>query len=105
MQNQRLNGRPDAAAHGQSFWYRSLRGGGSDSGENAVYGKWFFCRLHSFHGIERMYVEIAILAVLIFGRLALLKRGRSRMYWLTAVVLVFSGFMWYFCRWWCRRCI
>lgn len=34
-----------------------------------------------------MYVEIAILAVLIFGGLALLKRGRSRMYWLTAVVL------------------
>ena len=39
---------------------------------------------------KRMYVEIAILAVLIFGGLALLKRGRSRMYWLTAVVLVFS---------------
>ena len=51
MQNQRQNGRPDAAVR-WSFSGAVLRGGGSDSGENAVYGKWFFCGLHSFHGIE-----------------------------------------------------
>ena len=53
-------------------------------------GNGFFADYIHFTESKRMYVEIAILAVLIFGGLALLKRGRSRMYWLTAVVLVFS---------------
>jgi hypothetical protein len=53
-------------------------------------GNGFFADYIHFTESKRMYVEIAILAVLIFGGLALLKRGRSRMYWLLAVVLVFS---------------
>ena len=90
MQNQRQNGRPDAAvAHGWSFSGAVLCGGGSDSGENAVYGKWFFCRLHSFHGIETDVCGDCDSGSLDLWGLALLKRGRSRMYWLTAVVLVF----------------
>ena len=52
MQNQRKNGRPDAAVRMAGLFLVLFCGGGSDSGENTVYGKWFFCRLYSFHGIE-----------------------------------------------------
>ena len=68
MQNQRQNGRPDAAVRMAGLFSGAvLRGGGSDSGENAVYGKWFFADYIHFTESKRMYVEIAILAVLIFG--------------------------------------
>lgn len=53
MQNQRKNGRPDAAVRMAGlFLVLFCVAAVLIPGENAVYGKWFFRRLHSFHGIE-----------------------------------------------------
>ena len=91
MQNQRQNGRPDAAVcMAGLFLVLFCVAAVLIPAKTLFTGNGFFADYIHFTESKRMYVEIAILAVLIFGGLALLKRGRSRMYWLTAVVLVFS---------------
>ena len=91
MQNQRQNGRPDAAVRMAGlFLVLFCVAAVLIPAKTLFTGNGFFADYIHFTESKRMYVEIAILAVLIFGGLALLKRGRSRMYWLTAVVLVFS---------------
>ncbi len=40
--------------------------------------------------VIKMYIEIAILAVLIFGGMCIFKRGELRLYWLLAIALVFA---------------
>ena len=91
MQNQRQNGRPDAAVRKAGlFLVLFCVAAVLIPAKTLFTGNGFFADYIHFTESKRMYVEIAILAVLIFGGLALLKRGRSRMYWLTAVVLVFS---------------
>ena len=91
MQNQRKNGRPDAAVRMAGlFLVLFCVAAVLIPAKTLFTGNGFFADYIHFTESKRMYVEIAILAVLIFGGLALLKRGRSRMYWLTAVVLVFS---------------
>ena len=91
MQNQRQNGRPDAAVRMAGlFLVLFCVAAVLIPAKTMFTGNGFFADYIHFTESKRMYVEIAILAVLIFGGLALLKRGRSRMYWLTAVVLVFS---------------
>ena len=91
MQNQRQNGRPDAAVRMAGlFLVLFCVAAVLIPAKTLFTGNGFFADYIHFTESNRMYVEIAILAVLIFGGLALLKRGRSRMYWLTAVVLVFS---------------
>ena len=91
MQNQRQNGRPDAAVRMAGlFLVLFCVAAVLIPAKTLFTGNGFFTDYIHFTESKRMYVEIAILAVLIFGGLALLKRGRSRMYWLTAVVLVFS---------------
>ena len=91
MQNQRKNGRPDAAVRMAGlFLVLFCVAAVLIPAKTLFMGNGFFADYIHFTESKRMYVEIAILAVLIFGGLALLKRGRSRMYWLTAVVLVFS---------------
>lgn len=90
MQNQRQNGRPDAAVRMAGlFLVLFCVAAVLIPAKTLFTGNGFFADYIHFTESKRMYVEIAILAVLIFGGLALLKRGRSRMYWLTAVVLVF----------------
>ena len=91
MQNQRQKGRPDAAVRMAGlFLVLFCVAAVLIPAKTLFTGNGFFADYIHFTESKRMYVEIAILAVLIFGGLALLKRGRSRMYWLTAVVLVFS---------------
>ena len=91
MQNQRQNGRPDAAVRMAGlFLVLFCVAAVLIPAKTLFTGNGFFADYIHFTESKRMYAEIAILAVLIFGGLALLKRGRSRMYWLTAVVLVFS---------------
>ena len=91
MQNQRQNGRPDAAVRMAGLFLVLICVAAVLIPAKTLFtGNGFFADYIHFTESKRMYVEIAILAVLIFGGLALLKRGRSRMYWLTAVVLVFS---------------
>ena len=91
MQNQRQNGRPDAAVRMAGlFLVLFCVAAVLIPAKTLFTGNGFFADYIHFTESKRMYVEIAILAVLIFGGLAFLKRGRSRMYWLTAVVLVFS---------------
>lgn len=91
MQNQRQNGRPDAAVRMAGlFLVLFCVAAVLIPAKTLFTGNGFFADYIHFTESKRMYVEIAILAVLIFGGLALLKRGRSRMYWQTAVVLVFS---------------
>lgn len=91
MQNQRQNGRPDAAVRMAGLFLVLFCVAAVLIPVKTLFtGNGFFADYIHFTESKRMYVEIAILAVLIFGGLALLKRGRSRMYWLTAVVLVFS---------------
>lgn len=91
MQNQRQNGRPDAAVRMAGLFLVLFCVAAILIPAKTLFtGNGFFADYIHFTESKRMYVEIAILAVLIFGGLALLKRGRSRMYWLTAVVLVFS---------------
>ena len=91
MQNQRQNGRPDAAVRMAGlFLVLFCVAAVLIPAKTLFTGNGFFADYIHFTESKRMYVEIAILAVLIFGGLALLKRGHSRMYWLTAVVLVFS---------------
>ena len=91
MQNQRQNGRPDAAVRMAGlFLVLFCVAAVLIPAKTLFTGNGFFADYIHFTESKRMYVEIAILAVLIFGGLALLKRGRSRMYWLLAVVLVFS---------------
>lgn len=91
MQNQRQNGRPDAAVcMAGLFLVLFCVAAVLIPAKTLFTGNGFFADYIHFTESKRMYVEIAILAVLIFGGLAFLKRGRSRMYWLTAVVLVFS---------------
>ena len=91
MQNQRQNGRPNAAVRMAGlFLVLFCVAAVLIPAKTLFTGNGFFADYIHFTESKRMYVEIAILAVLIFGGLALLKRGRSRMYWLTAVVLVFS---------------
>ena len=91
MQNQRKNGRPDAAVRMAGlFLVLFCVAAVLIPAKTLFTGNGFFADYIHFTESKRMYVEIAILAVLIFGGLALLKRGRSRMYWLAAVVLVFS---------------
>ena len=91
MQNRRQNGRPDAAVRMAGlFLVLFCVAAVLIPAKTLFTGNGFFADYIHFTESKRMYVEIAILAVLIFGGLALLKRGRSRMYWLTAVVLVFS---------------
>lgn len=91
MQNQRKNGRPDAAVRMAGLFLVLFCVAAVLIPVKTLFtGNGFFADYIHFTELKRMYVEIAILAVLIFGGLALLKRGRSRMYWLTAVVLVFS---------------
>ena len=91
MQNQRKNGRPDAAVRMAGlFLVLFCVAAVLIPAKTLFTGNGFFADYIHFTESKRMYVEIAILAVLIFGGLALLKRGRSRMYWLTAVALVFS---------------
>lgn len=91
MQNQRQNGRPDAAVRMAGlFLVLFCVAAVLIPAKTLFTGNGFFADYIHFTESKRMYVEIAILAVLIFGGLALLKRGRSRMCWLTAVVLVFS---------------
>lgn len=91
MQNQKQNGRPDAAVRMAGlFLVLFCVAAVLIPAKTLFTGNGFFAEYIHFTESKRMYVEIAILAVLIFGGLALLKRGRSRMYWLTAVVLVFS---------------
>ena len=91
MQNQRQNGRPNAAVRMAGlFLVLFCVAAVLIPAKTLFTGNGFFADYIHFTESMRMYVEIAILAVLIFGGLALLKRGRSRMYWLLAVVLVFS---------------
>lgn len=91
MQNQRQNGRPDAAVcMAGLFLVLFCVAAVLIPAKTLFTGNGFFADYIHFTESKRMYVEIAILAVLIFGGLAFLKRGRSRMYWLTVVVLVFS---------------
>ena len=91
MQNQRQNGRPNAAVRMAGFFLVLFCVAAVLIPAKTLFtGNGFFADYIHFTESKRMYAEIAILAVLIFGGLALLKRGRSRMYWLTAVVLVFS---------------
>lgn len=91
MQNQRQNGRPDAAVRMAGLFLVLFCVAAVLIPVKTLFtGNGFFADYIHFTESKWMYVEIAILAVLIFGGLALLKRGRSRMYWLTAVVLVFS---------------
>ena len=91
MQNQRQNGRPDAAVRMAGLFLVLFCVAAILIPAKTLFtGNGFFADYIHFTESKRMYVEIAILAVLIFGGLALLKRGRSRMCWLTAVVLVFS---------------
>ena len=91
MQNQRQNGRPDAAVRMAGlFLVLFCVAAVLIPAKTLFTGNGFFADYIHFTESKRMYVEIAILAVLIFGGLAFLKRGRSRMYWLTVVVLVFS---------------
>ena len=91
MQNQRQNGRPDAAVRMAGlFLVLFCVAAVLIPAKTLFTGNGFFADYIHFTESKRMYVEIAILAVLIFGGLALLKRGRSRMCWLAAVVLVFS---------------
>lgn len=91
MQNQRQNGRPDAAVRMAGlFLVLFCVAAVLIPAKTLFTGNGFFADYIHFTESKRMYAEIAILAVLIFGGLALLKRGRSRMYWLLAVVLVFS---------------
>ena len=90
MQNQRQNGRPDAAVRMAGLFLVLFCVAVLIPAKTLFTGNGFFADYIHFTESKRMYVEIAILAVLIFGGLAFLKRGRSRMYWLTAVVLVFS---------------
>ena len=91
MQNQRQNGRPDAAVRMAGLFLVLFCVAAVLIPVKTLFtGNGFFADYIHFTESKRMYVEIAILAVLIFGGLALLKRGRSRMCWLTAVVLVFS---------------
>lgn len=91
MQNQRQNGRPNAAVRMAGlFLVLFCVAAVLIPAKTLFTGNGFFADYIHFTESKRMYVEIAILAVLIFGGLALLKRGRSRMYWLLAVVLVFS---------------
>ena len=86
MQNQRQNGRPDAAVRMAGlFLVLFCVAAVLIPAKTLFTGNGFFADYIHFTESKRMYVEIAILAVLIFGGLALLKRGRSRMYWLTAV--------------------
>ena len=91
MQNQRQNGRPDVAVRMAGLFLVLFCVAAVLIPVKTLFtGNGFFADYIHFTESKRMYVEIAILAVLIFGGLALLKRGRSRMYWLLAVVLVFS---------------
>ena len=91
MQNQRQNGRPNAAVRMAGLFLVLFCVAAVLIPVKTLFtGNGFFADYIHFTESKRMYVEIAILAVLIFGGLALLKRGRSRMYWLLAVVLVFS---------------
>lgn len=91
MQNQRQNGRPNAAVRMAGlFLVLFCVAAVLIPAKTLFTGNGFFADYIHFTESKRMYVEIAILAVLIFGGLALLKRGRSRMYWLLAVVMVFS---------------
>ena len=91
MQNQRQNGRPNAAVRMAGlFLVLFCVAAVLIPAKTLFTGNGFFADYIHFTESKRMYAEIAILAVLIFGGLALLKRGRSRMCWLTAVVLVFS---------------
>ena len=91
MQNQRQNGRPNAAVRMAGLFLALFCVAAVLIPAKTLFtGNGFFADYIHFTESKRMYVEIAILAVLIFGGLALLKRGRSRMYWLLAVVLVFS---------------
>jgi len=91
MQNQRQKGRPDAAVRMAGlFLVLFCVAAVLIPAKTLFTGNGFFADYIHFTESKRMYVEIAILAVLSFGGLALLKRGRSRMCWLTAVVLVFS---------------
>lgn len=91
MQNQRQNGRPDAAVRMAGLFLVLFCVAAILIPAKTLFtGNGFFADYIHFTESKRMYVEIVILAVLIFGGLALLKRGRSRMCWLTAVVLVFS---------------
>lgn len=91
MQNQRQNGRPNAAVRMAGlFLVLFCVAAVLIPAKTLFTGNGFFADYIHFTESKRMYVEIAILAVLIFWGLALLKRGRSRMYWLLAVVLVFS---------------
>lgn len=91
MQNQRKNGRPNAAVRlAGLFMVLFCVAAVLIPAKTLFTGDGFFADYIHFTESKKMYIEIAILAVLIFGGLALLKRGCSRLCWLTAVVLVFA---------------
>ena len=91
MQNQRKNGRPDAAVRMAGLFLALFCVAAVLIPAKTLFtGNGFFRRLHSFHGIEADVCGGCDSGSLDLWGLALLKRGRSRMYWLTAVVLVFS---------------
>ncbi len=53
-------------------------------------GNGFFAAYIPLTQSKKMYVEIAVLAILIFGGMTFLKRGRNRLCWLCAIVLIFA---------------
>ena len=73
MQNQRQNGRPDAAVRMAGlFLVLFCVAAVLIPAKTLFTGNGFFADYIHFTESKRMYVEIAILAVLIFGGLALL---------------------------------
>lgn len=91
MQNQRKNGRPNAAMRlAGLFLVLFCAAAVLIPAKTLFTGNGFFAEYIHFTESKKMYVEIAVLAVLIFGGLAFLKHGRSRLCWLTAIVLVFA---------------
>lgn len=91
MQNQRKNGRPNAAVRlAGLFLVLFCVAAVLIPAKTLFTGNGFFADYIHFTESKKMYIEIAILAVLIFGGLVFFKRGCSRLRWLTAVVLVFS---------------
>ncbi len=91
MRNQRKNGRPNAAVRlAGLFLVLFCVAAVLIPAKTLFTGNGFFADYIHFTESKKMYIEIAILAVLIFGGLAFLKRGRSRLRWLAAIVLVFA---------------